>query len=116
MVLIGQITIISNLCYGLSLKALIKLMEEKNYYFLGTNLQKINAFFISNNLMKESFFPNINLRKLSYYSDSNIRDSRDQKYNLTYLSGNKKMKEIENCEVIDLSDGKNQKSKIKNLL
>ena len=106
----------SGLCYGLSLKALIKLMEEKNYYFLGTNLQKINAFFISNNLMKESFFPNINLRKLSYYSDSNIRDSRDQKYNLTYLSGNKKMKEIENCEVIDLSDGKNQKSKTKSLL
>ena len=46
----------SNLCYGLSLKALIKLMEEKNYYFLGTNLQKMNAFFISNNLKKESFF------------------------------------------------------------
>ena len=106
----------SGLCYGLSLKALIKLMEEKNYYFLGTNLQKMNAFFISNNLEKESFFPNINLRKLSYYSDSNIRDSRDQNYNLTYLTGSKKMKEIENCEVIDLSDGKNQKSKIKNLL
>ena len=106
----------SGLCYGLSLKALIKLMEEKNYYFLGTNLQKMNAFFISNNLAKESFFPNINLKKLSYYSDSNIRDSRDQKYNLTYLSGNKKIKEIENCEVINLSDGKNQKSKIKSLL
>ena len=106
----------SNLCYGLSLKALIKLMVEKNYYFLGTNLQKMNAFFISNNLKKESFFPNINLRKLSYYSDSNIRDSRDRNYNLTYLSGSKKQKEIENCEVIDLSDGKNKKSKIKNLL
>ena len=106
----------SGLCYGLSLKALIKLMEKKNYYFLGTNLQKMNAFFISNNLKKESFFPNINLRKLFYYSDSNVRDSRDQNYNLTYLSGSNKIKEIENCEVIDLSDGKNQKSKIKNLL
>jgi len=106
----------SGLCYGISLKALIKQMEKKNYYFLGTNLQKMNAFFISKDLKKESFFPKINLRKLSYYSDSNIRDSRDQNYNLTYLSGNKKVKEIENCEVIDLSDGKNQKSKIKNLL
>ena len=76
----------------------------------------MNAFFISNNFKKESFFPNINLRKLSYYSDSNIRDSRDCNYNLTYLSGSKKQKEIENCEVIDLSDGKNKKSKIKNLL
>jgi len=80
------------------------------------NLQKMNAFFISNNLKKESFFPNINLRKLSYYSDSNIRDSRDLNYNLTYLTGSNKIKEIENCEVIDLSDEKNQKSKIKNLL
>ena len=106
----------SNLCYGLSLKALIKLMEKKNYYFLGTNLQKNNAFFISNNLKKESFFPNIILRKLSYYSDSNIRDSRDYNYNLNYLNGSKKLKEIENCEVIDLSDEKNKKSKIKNLL
>ena len=106
----------SNLCYGLSLKALIKLMEKKNYYFLGTNLQKNNAFFISNNLKKESFFPNIILRKLSYYSDSNIRDSRDYNYNLNYLNGSKKLKEIENCEVIDLSDEKNNKSKIKNLL
>jgi len=62
---------------------------------LGTNLQKMNAFFISNNLAKESFFPNINLRKLSYYSDSNVRDSRDRNYNLNYLQGNKKLKEIE---------------------
>ena len=38
----------SNLCYGMSLRALIELMEEKNYYFIGTNLQKMNAFFISN--------------------------------------------------------------------
>ena len=91
-------------------------MEKKNYYFLGTNFQKMNAFFISNDLEKNKYFPNINLEKLSYYSDSNIRDSRDKNYNLTYLTGSKKMKEIENCEVIDLSDGKNQKSKIKNLL
>ena len=86
----------SGLCYGHSLKALIKLMEKKNYYFLGTNLQKMNAFFISNELSKESFFPNIDLKDLSYYSDSNIRDSRDRNYNLTYLSGSKKLQEIKN--------------------
>jgi hypothetical protein len=106
----------SNLCYGTSLKALIKLMEEKNYYFLGTNLQKNNAFFISNNLKKESFFPNINLQKLSYYSDSNIRDSRDRNYNLNYLRGNKKLKEIEECKVINLAGNKNIVTKIKDLL
>ena len=106
----------SNLCYGFSLKALIKLMEVKNYYFLGTNLQKNNAFFISNYLKKENFFPNINLKKLSYYSDSNIRDSRDIKYNLNYLHGDKKLKEIEECEVINLADNKNKVIKIKDLV
>ena len=105
----------SNLCYGLSLKALIKLMEKKNYYFLGTNLQKINAFFISNELKKDSFFPNINLKKLSYYSDSNIRDSRDRNYNLNYLHGDKKLKEIRECKVINLAGDKNTVVKIQDL-
>ena len=103
----------SGLCYGHSLKALIKLMEEKNYYFLGTNLQKMNAFFISNELSKESFFPNIDLKDLSYYSDSNIRGSRDRNYNLTYLSGSKKLQEIKECEIINLTDDKNKVIKIK---
>ena len=106
----------SNLCYGFSLKALIKLMEVKNYYFLGTNLQKNNAFFISNYLKKENFFPNINLKKLSYYSDSNIRDSRDRNYDLNYLQGDKKLKEIEECKVINLADDKNKLIKIKDLI
>ena len=37
----------SNLCFGMSLKALINIMEEKNFYFLGSNLRRNNAFFIS---------------------------------------------------------------------
>ena len=43
----------------MSLRALIDLMEKKNYYFLGTNLQKNNAFFISKDYTKEKYFPNI---------------------------------------------------------
>ena len=105
----------SNLCYGLSLKALINIMKEKNYYFLGTNLQKHNAFFISCDLKKESFFPNINLKKLSHYSDSNIRDSRDRNYKLNYLSGDKKLKEIEECKVINLAGDRNKAIQIKDL-
>ena len=27
----------SSLCYGMSLKALIRIMKEKDYYFIGTN-------------------------------------------------------------------------------
>ena len=106
----------SGLCYGLSLKALVNLMEKKNYYFLGTNLQNMNAFFISNDLKKDTFFPNIDLKNLANYSDSNIRESRDHSHKLTYLSGEKKLKEIENCEVIDLSDPKKKLVKLKDII
>ena len=46
----------------MSLKALIKLMEKKDYYFIGSNVQKNNAFFISNDFKKEKFFNNIKLK------------------------------------------------------
>ena len=35
----------SNLCFGMSLKAAINLMDKKNFYFVGTNLFRNNAFF-----------------------------------------------------------------------
>ena len=106
----------SHLCYGTSLKALINLMDKKGYYFIGTNLQKINAFFILKKFKKEDFFKNIKIKNLDNYTNSNIRDSRDQNNNLSYLSGDKKLKEIEECEVINLKDGKKKLIKLKDLL
>jgi len=104
----------SNLCYGMSLRALIEIMKKKNYYFLGTNLQKMNAFFISNDFPKHKFFKNIKFSNLDEYCNSNIRDSRDKNYSLNFLSGQKKLKEIEDCQVINLND--NKLVKIKELL
>ena len=100
----------------MSLRALIDVMKEKNYYFLGTNLQKMNAFFISNEYSKSEFFKDIDVLNLENYVDSNIRDSRDKNYNLNYLSGDNKLKEIEDCEVINLENENNQLIKIKDLL
>ena len=42
----------SYLCYGVSLKALIKLMDKKKYVFAGTNIACHNAFFISESKIK----------------------------------------------------------------
>ena len=107
----------SNLCYGMSLSALIDVMKEKNYYFVGTNLQKMNAFFVSNDFNKKDFFENLEIKSLENYTNSNIRDSRDINNNLNYLSGfEKKIKEIENCEVINLEKNKNDLVKIKDLI
>lgn len=106
----------SNLCYGMSLKALISLMESKGYYFIGTNLQKMNAFFISNQFVKEKYFNNINILDIRNYTNSNIRDSRDKNYQLNYLSGNKKLEAIQDCEVVNLDSDNQELTKIKNLL
>ena len=57
--------------------------------------------------------PNIN--DLTKYTTSYIRDSRSIDGKLNYLSGKQKLKEIENCEVIDLSNPKEKLVKIKDI-
>ena len=103
----------SNLCYGVSLRALIKIMESKNFYFLGTNLRRNNAFFVSKDYKKEVFFPKIQISNISQNTDCNVRESRGLDGKLTFLSGNDRIKEIKECEVIDLKQ--NLKIKIKDL-
>ena len=91
-------------------------MDKKGYYFIGANLQKINAFFILKDFKKEEFFKNIEIKSLDNYTNSNIRDSRDENYKLSYLSGDKKIKKIEDCNVINLKDDKNELVQLKELL
>tara|TARA_Y100000590_G_scaffold213372_1_gene241767 strand:- start:30702 stop:31628 length:927 start_codon:yes stop_codon:yes gene_type:complete len=106
----------SNLCFGMSLKAAINIMEKKNYYFIGTNLMRTNAFFISKNYSKEEYFPEIEINKTSIVSDVNFRESRDKAGRLNFLSGKNKIEEIGECEVVDLSNQKKKITKIKDLL
>ena len=106
----------SNLCFGMSLTAAINLMESKNFYFLGTNLFRNNAFFISVDYPKNNFFKNLNIENVRSVSDSNFRESRDKDGNLSYLSGKNKIKKIQDCEVIDLNRKIDQKVMIKNLI
>ena len=67
----------SNLCFGASLKAIVKLMKTKNYVFIGTNLTRVNAFLLKNQLSKL----NIDIpddKNLKDHVDSNVRESRDR--------------------------------------
>lgn len=101
----------SNLCFGMSLKAAIDIMTEKNFYFLGTNLFKNNAFFVSNDYDKDIYFKNLKLNNFKDHTNATFSESRDLDGNLNFLSGKKKIIEIEECEVIDLSDNKLKKIK-----
>ena len=104
----------SHLCFGCSLKALIHLMIKKNFTFIGSDLTRCNAFFI-NNKFKKKFklkFPRID--NLSSYTNSNIRESRNRKGKLSYLSGEDRINKIKNCRVFDLN--RNKIDIIKNIL
>ena len=105
----------SYLCYGTSLKALIKLMSEKKYVFVGTNIACNNAFFVTESEINKIkiLLPKIN--DLEKFTRSNFTESRSINGELNYLSGYDKLKEIENCEVIDLSSQNNTLIKLKNI-
>jgi hypothetical protein len=106
----------SHLCFGMSLKALINIMAKKNFYFIGTNSVRNNAFFVSNDYPIDKYFKNLRIEDINYYVDSNIRESRDINGNLNYLSDEKKLKEIYDCEVVDLSSSIEKKVKIKDII
>lgn len=105
----------SNLCFGMSLKAAIDIMREKNFYFVGVNLMRNNAFFVSNIFPKNEYFKNLRIDDLTQIDDANFQESRNVDGKLNYLNGIEKIKEIAECEVIDLSNSSFAKIKINNL-
>ena len=109
----------SSLCYGMSLKALIRIMRSKGFYFIGTNNFKNNAFFINTSYSKENYFSsldNIDENNLSSYTNSLYKESRDKYGKLNFLSGNKRLEEIKECQVIDFSQDEGTLKKIKDLI
>ena len=101
----------SHLCFGSSLKALVRIMKKKNFTFIGCEITRCNAFFVNNNYLK-----NINLNipdqnKLDIFTNSNIRESRNKKGKLSHKSGLDRLKLMKNCTVFDLKNKKLKKLK-----
>ena len=105
----------SHLCFGVSLRALVTLMNKKKYVFVGTNIACFNAFFVLESEVKKLNLNLPDINDLTKYTTSFIRESRSIENKLNYLSGKQKLKEIENCEVIDLSNPKEKLVKIKDI-
>jgi len=106
----------SNLCFGMSFKAALNLMNKKGFYFIGSNLLRNNAFFISKKYKKEIFFKNLNINTSKSNILSNFRESRDKNKKLNYLNGINKLKEILNCKVVDLNNKNKKIFKIRDLM
>ena len=108
----------SNLCWGMSLKALVNLMEHKGFIFLGVNQLKNNAFFVVEDY-KENFvniIRNLSLNKLDNFTYHRIKESRDKNGNLSYLDKKSQIDEIKDCEVVNLKNSKNNLTKLKDLI
>ena len=92
----------SNLYFGASLPAFVKLGEEKGYTFVGTTSTGCNALFV-----RDDFAPLIvaALDNISAFPSS-LRESRDELGMLTFVTGAKRGTMIQNLPLIDLE--KNQ--------
>ncbi len=99
----------SNLYFGASLQALIKLGKEKDYTFVGTNTNGVNAFFI-----RDDFAPKITslLSSISAYP-SVSREARDTDGKLTFQSGLDRLAIIRDCKIFNIAN--NEMTKIDKL-
>jgi len=106
----------SNLCFGMSFRAAVNLMDKKGFYFVGSNFLKNNAFFVSKRYKKKVYFKNLTIDNTRSNIESNLRESRNRKYKLNYLSDKNKLKEILDCKIVNLRNKKKDIIKIKNLI
>lgn len=93
----------SNLYYGVGLKAWVDYFSKLGFGFAGSNKVGSNAFFIKKEFIDGlDFTPN---QDLSTYVKWSVRESRDTKGVLNFLSGNQRLGEIEHLELVDVFTG-----------
>ena len=96
----------SNLCYGVSLKALINLMKKKEYIFIGSNNKNTNAFFVSNDYMNKIPIKVSNLENLEIFTNCKIRESKDKDGKFNFKENDEIIEEIRDTEVLNLVTNK----------
>lgn len=88
----------SDLYFGASLAAFCELAEKKGYDFIGTTSAGVNAYFVRKDLSS----PFKKLKPQEGFNESDNRDSRDEKGNLTFLRHNQRLNLIKEKLVYDL--------------
>lgn len=90
----------SNLYFGSSLNALYKLAGEKGYSFVGCNSSGQNAYFVRTDKLNDLVKP-VSLE--DGFIESKLRESRNEKGELTYLTGNKRYELIKGMPVFNIT-------------
>lgn len=89
----------SNLYFGASLAAITYLANKKGYSLVGTNTAGVNAFYVRNDLLNDKLEV---LSAEDAYSPSKFRESRDERGNLTFITGEDRIKLIKGLPVFNV--------------
>lgn len=92
----------SNLYFGASLAAITMLANRKGYTLVGTNRIGSNAFFVRNDVMSPQL---MSVTAEAAYFPSSLRDSRNEKGEMTYINGMDRLKVIEGMPVVNVETG-----------
>jgi hypothetical protein len=95
----------SNLYFGASLKALCHLANKKGYVFVGSNSAGSNAFFVK----KEKADRLVKFSAEDGYVISKFRSSRNEKGELTFLSGQDRENLIKGLDVFNIETNEIEK-------
>lgn len=90
----------SCLYYGASLPAYVYLLANRGFTFIGSNRVCTNAFFVKNNLVNQ--FTIRTPGKLEEYTDYRVRESRDPQGRLSKLSGQDRLNQIKNLNLVNI--------------
>lgn len=101
----------SNLCWGMSLRALINLMEDKGFDFVGSNSLRNNAFFIKNEFINLLSLDSIDTSNLKNFTNARFRENRSKTNKLELSSPDENLNIIQDCKVLNLKNDKIYKIK-----
>lgn len=92
----------SNLYFGASLGALVNLAQEKKYALVGCNSAGNNAYFVR----RDRMIPTLpELTTVDAYVASKFRESRDENFDPTFISGAHRLALIERMDVLNVKTG-----------
>jgi hypothetical protein len=94
----------SNVYWGASLPAFDHLAVSRGYSLVGVNMAGSNAFYVRNDLLNERVVAtNID----DCYRPMSFRESRDEKGDLTFLSGQGKVELVKDLPLVNVVSGEN---------
>lgn len=92
----------SNLYFGASLGAMTHLAEKKGYVLVGTNSIGSNAFYVRRDLMNDRLRA---MTAAQAWFPSHVRESRNEKGELNYLTGDARLALMRGMPVLNVESG-----------